>query len=132
MLAGEIWRPVTIPGYETYQVSNIGRVRGPRGNPLLLQWRCGTGGAYRAAHMKPAGQRQKLVAVHVLAYTAFYGPPPPGHLIHHHDRNKANNALGNFRTETFGHHMALHNVFALAAAGRTAAAAARRAATCVG
>ena len=118
-----------MPGFGAYQVSNLGRVRGVRNRPLLLQWRCGANNClYRAVRMRDPLGRQKLIAVHRLMWLAFRGPVPHRQLLHHRDGNRDNNALGNLTALPPAQHMALHNIPRLAAAGRIAAAARRRAA----
>lgn len=90
----EIWKP--IPGYPTYEVSNLGRVR--RGERILVP-RVGRKGYLRVCLYVPKCIRQQR-AVHALVLTAFVGPKPPNMQACHYDGNPANNALSNLRWGT--------------------------------
>jgi len=133
MLRGEIWRPVTVVGYQAYQVSNIGRVRW-HGRPVLSRPGGSRAYAYRQVKLRAPPRRQLRKAVHLLVWWAFCGWVPPGWLVHHRDECTLNNALGNLRVISSAGHLALHRVARISADARRgrpraevlAAAAARR------
>ncbi len=88
--AREAWRSVPIPGFELYEVSNLGRVRGFRRTlikPTINQ------DHYRYVRLKNHGQ-SRCMYVHRLVYLAFEGPLADGWEIHHDDRDRANNCQG--------------------------------------
>lgn len=88
----EIWKE--IPGYEgRYQVSNYGRVIGPRGK-VLKPW---LNKNYEFVHL---GDPKKKFAVHQLVMLAFNGPYSEGCVICHTDGNSRNNTLSNLRYDT--------------------------------
>ena len=107
----EEWRD--IPGFERYQVSDLGRVRsiGQYGYKILKQQnrpklksiknRFGLPGriikvkGYRAVALDG---RMKMV--HVLVLLAFRGPRPPGFQACHRDDDGHNNKLDNLRWDT--------------------------------
>lgn len=87
--ANETWRPVL--GYEgSYQVSDCGRVRGPRGRilkPTLV-------GGYPRVSLCREYERD-CIRVHRLVLLAFVGEPPEGHQAAHLDGNPQNPSLAN-------------------------------------
>lgn len=88
----EEWRDIS--GYEgAYQVSDLGRVRGPRGRIL----RAGI-----ASHGYPTVclGRGNTRTVHSLVARAFLGPTPEGHEIRHKDGARTNAALANLHFGT--------------------------------
>lgn len=91
----EKWKPIT--GYDRYEVSDQGRIRGPRG---VTAGAVGSRG-YRQAYLRNPGQKQGTTRnVHVLVAEAFIGPRPPGLQVCHNDGNKNNNTLSNLRYDT--------------------------------
>lgn len=91
--AHETWRPV--PGLSGYHVSDLGRVRGPRGVRKLQTGRDG----HQVVGVWD-GEKSRKVPVHRLVLSAFCGPCPPGLECCHADDNPANNRLSNLRWDT--------------------------------
>ncbi len=89
----ELWRP--IPGCDSYEVSDHGWVRSPRG---LLACNPGSGG-YRVAYMK-IGRRTVARKVSGLVLEAFCGPRPEGMYACHNNGNKTDDRLCNLRWGT--------------------------------
>jgi len=90
----EKWRPVVIA--PAYQVSSLGRVRGPSGK--ILRPRPNKDGHLRVALSTPYGRRDWFV--HQLVLHAFVGEPLPGQQCCHHDDDPTNNRLSNLRWDT--------------------------------
>ena len=64
---------------------------------------------YYCIHAKRKGNHGiHKVALHRLAYIAFYGSIPPGYHIHHIDHDKHNNAANNLVALTEEEHTAVH------------------------
>lgn len=105
---GEAWRP--IPGFEGYEVSNLGRVRsfrrhGGRGRglvktPRIKKTHPGANGYLCVTLQKPDGNRCNKYAVHVLVAAAFMGPRPEGMQVAHGDGDRQNARLDNLRYAT--------------------------------
>ena len=92
----ELWVP--IPGFEGYDVSNLGRIRSWRTHrgqpgPRLLRTSPDDRG-YPCTALYGSGGR-KPVKVHWLVAAAFLGPRPDGLVVRHLDGNCANNRAGN-------------------------------------
>lgn len=91
----EEWRVVSWA--PKYQVSNLGRVRGPRGwvlKPILRN-------SYHAVNLFPTKDRARMENIHILVLQAFVGPRPEGnHHGCHWDGDKSNNRLSNLRWAT--------------------------------
>ncbi len=87
----EAWRSVPIPGFEFYEVSNLGRLRGFRRTLIKPTV---NDDHYRYVKLKNHGVVRSM-CLHRLVYLAFEGPLPEGWEIHHDDRNRANNCQGN-------------------------------------
>lgn len=104
----EAWR--TIPGFEGYEVSNLGRVRsfrrhGGRGRGLVEAARIkkthlGAHGYLCVTLQKPDGNRCSKYAVHALVAAAFLGPRPDGMQVAHADGDRSNARLDNLRYAT--------------------------------
>lgn len=98
-LPGERWLPVTFPGFDGYEISDMGRARcwkvyhGKPG-PRLLKYNRNTKGYRMYALHKDDDSMQSFVA-HRLVMTAFVGPRPDGMEVRHLDGNKDNNNLTN-------------------------------------
>lgn len=107
----ETWKP--IPGFDGYEVSDLGRVRSldrgiivdHRGRGKTCQRR------YRGRMLKlspgPHGYLRVRLGWHSnaqyvaqLVMLAFVGEPPMGHEIAHNDGNNTNNQLSNLRYDT--------------------------------
>ena len=102
----ESWR--TVPDYEFYDVSDLGRVRSWNGNtgsgptrrkePWMLKPGLNVGG-YLMVSLCKNGQCN-TVTVHRLVLTAFVGPRPAGLECCHSDGIRSNNHLDNLRWDT--------------------------------
>lgn len=91
----EEWRPVAIS--PRYLVSNLGRVRGPkgwvlRGNPLR--------DGYLLVKVYTQDGRSKTCLIHRLVAAAFLGVPPDNCEVNHKDGDTANNRLCNLEYVT--------------------------------
>jgi hypothetical protein len=96
----EEWRP--IPDYEdTYEASNLGRVRRTKGRGAhgfydrvtILKQRVGKQGYYMLSLWRDGKPKTKMV--HRLVAAAFLGPRPEGLEIRHLNDNKLDNRLVN-------------------------------------
>lgn len=87
------WKAV--PGYENYQVSNSGLVRGRSGKILSPSDSRG----YQVLRLSKNAVKQGF-SVHSLVLLAFVGPRPQGSVIMHLDHDKKNNHLNNLRYGT--------------------------------
>jgi hypothetical protein len=95
-MSSEQWRP--IPGYEPYQASDLGRVRGIKGgrvlSPVTTQY------GYHQVSLCVGGKKLSRL-VHRLVAFAFIGPQPsPEYDVLHWDGDKMNNRLDNLRWGT--------------------------------
>lgn len=92
----EKWLPVK--GYENrYEVSSLGRLRGPRG---ITNGSKNSHG-YMQACLRDIGAKYGVSKnIHVLVAEAFLGERPSGHHVCHKDGDKANNRLSNLRYDT--------------------------------
>lgn len=106
----EIWKPV--PGFDGYEVSNMGRVRSYRvpAGPGC-GWVVRRDRPPRILRASPNSQGRPNVTlcadgvkydrtVHRLVLEAFVGPRPPGMEACHADDNPLNNRLDNLRWDT--------------------------------
>jgi hypothetical protein len=105
----EEWR--VIPGYDDYEVSNLGRVRARsrlrahrRGGLRKIPGRIMRGTTikygYRFVALRWKTNSPRRIAVHRLVLAAFVGPRPVGMESCHADGNAANNRLDNLRYDT--------------------------------
>jgi len=102
----EEWRD--IPGYEGYQASNLGWVRGCRNNrgELTDEWRVmkptiRKSNGYRIQTLKRDGDRKPVQKhLHQWITLAFHGPPGPRQQVRHLDGDKTHNYLSNLRYGT--------------------------------
>lgn len=85
----EIWKKVVFDS--RYEISSLGRVRGPRG---ITYGAVGTRGYMQVS----IGRKTKNV--HVLVAQAFLGERPDGYHVCHRDGNKTNNSIKNLRYDT--------------------------------
>lgn len=102
----EIWKPV--PGYEGYDVSNLGRVRSSRrGAPKILKAAPTSKGYPSVAlatfpiHLGMRGTSRSH-CVHELVLITFVGPCPLGWQARHIDGDRLNNKLDNLAWGTLG------------------------------
>lgn len=96
------WRD--IPGWSSYEVSNLGVIRHKR-----LERICGTyetitsKGTYLALGAVNDEKTKRTSGQHILICLAFHGlPPTPNHEVNHKDGNKHNNLPGNLEWMTRG------------------------------
>ena len=89
-LRTEQWKP--FPEDDRYQVSTLGRVRGPRGDLRTP--------ACKARGYEYVGINRKQRAVHHLVLLTFVGPCPAGYEACHADDVRTNNRLSNLRWDT--------------------------------
>lgn len=102
----EIWR--RIPGYATYEVSNLGNVRswrsrngrGPAKTPHLLKPTKFSGSEYFRVTLVDDDGVPKIRRLHQLVLETFVGPRPVGMEPLHGDGVAANNRLDNLRWGT--------------------------------
>jgi hypothetical protein len=87
----EEWRQVF--DSPKYEVSNLGRVRGPRG--VMKPYDVNRREPYQYVRLHGRNRR-----VHHLVLEAFIGPRPEGMETRHIDRNPRNNVLSNLRWGT--------------------------------
>jgi hypothetical protein len=90
----ERWLPVQ--RFERYEVSDQGRVRGPRG---VLTPRLGAHGLV-VAFSKDGGRTRHHYLVHRLVLIAFVGHPHRGQVACHNNAQKLDNRLENLRWGT--------------------------------
>lgn len=89
----EIWKPVTVEGFETvYEVSNLGNVRRVGCTNNLSPLSVGSG--YLDVILQHKKHR-KQIKVHRLAALAFIPNPENLPYVNHLDENKHNNAISN-------------------------------------
>ena len=87
----------TIPGFENYEVSNLGAVRSQRGVRKVNTTKAG----YVNISIYKEG-KQRLIGVHQLVAMAFLNHKPDGHklVVNHKDSNKSNNDVDNLEVIT--------------------------------
>jgi hypothetical protein len=92
----EIWKDVL--GYEgRYQVSSLGRLKGPRG---ITEGSVGSRGYIQVCLRKKGDRYGVTKNLHVVVAEAFLGSRPEGMHICHSDGDKNNNKLSNLRYDT--------------------------------
>lgn len=92
----EIWKDVA--GYEgRYQVSSLGRLRGPRG---VTSGSVGSRGYVQVCLREVGSKYGQTKNIHVLVAEAFLGKRPEGMHVCHEDGDKLNNSLSNLRYDT--------------------------------
>lgn len=103
----EQWKAV--PGFDGYEVSNMGRARclKPRNRnahppkiPRILKSGTRTNGYPYVGFSNGSKASARTMMLHIAVMRAFVGPPPPGCEVAHYDGNKANACLGNLRYAT--------------------------------
>lgn len=97
----EEWRPVPIPGYDHYQVSDQGRLRNTRTGRPMRGTRNKSGHiAVTLSHADRSNPTVHRSYLHVLVATAFLGAPSPGQEARHYDGDPSNNTIENIRWGT--------------------------------
>lgn len=86
---------------ESYEVSNLGRVRHVKHKKILKQGICGNG--------RPQVRVPKSTCVSVLVAKSFFGPRPKGYEVHHKDLNPLNNNIENLEYLIRSSHRTLHH-----------------------
>lgn len=104
----ELWKPLE-EFEEQYEISNHGRLRtlDPRYFERVMKYEIDRGGYY-VIKLRKFGIVTKA-AIHRLTYLNWKGDIPSGHVVHHIDENKLNNAINNLMLLTVSEHRALHN-----------------------
>lgn len=93
----EVWKNVSIPNYEHFLVSNLGRVRNSKtGNFITIG---DNGRGYCNCRLKANGI-SKTVYVHRLVAEAFLPNWDPKLQVNHIDKNKKNNRADNLEMVT--------------------------------
>lgn len=94
----EIWKD--IPSYDSYQVSNFGRVKSFRtSKPRILKNQLAVRGYYVVRLTNNDGII-KTKNIHYLVASAFIGERPEGYFVCHLDGNELNNNLNNISYDT--------------------------------
>jgi hypothetical protein len=87
----EKWKD--IPGFEKYEVSDLGRVRNKKTGTIRKFSNCGSG--YKSIVLKK-NKKSHGIIIHRLVCTVFNGPPPSDkHHAAHCDGDKLNNTAKN-------------------------------------
>lgn len=98
----EIWR--TIPGYEKYQVSNLGQIRRKSGGITNAKTKHILAPGYLTGYPRVTlrvGNRSVGFNAHVAVALAFKGPrPSPNHEVAHWDGDRRNCCAKNLRWAT--------------------------------
>ena len=104
----EIWK--SIPGYDGYEVSNLGRVRtfykrvGRSwvivNSPQKILSSALRNKSYKVVRPKSNDGQKKIKTIHALVALAFIGPCPEGMEVCHSDGNSFNNSPDNLRYDT--------------------------------
>ena len=94
----EIWK--TVEGWEPIKVSNLGRVKGVRGNIAKTQRSSKKNGEYEWLYLQVNGVR-KYMSVHRLVATAFIPNPEFLPVVMHIDDNPYNNKAENLKWGTY-------------------------------
>lgn len=88
----EVWKDV--PGFEKYQVSNLGRIRSLKNNKItIIKTYVGTNGYIQACFWQ--NKKCNKVLLHRIVATCFVSNPNNYNEVNHKDENKANNCADN-------------------------------------
>jgi hypothetical protein len=90
----EVWKPY--PSNLEYQVSNLGRVRGPIKMCTPYKLKIG----YYAVSVRTTDRKSRIIPIHRIVLETFVGPCPDGLEGCHNDGNPENNSLDNLRWDT--------------------------------
>jgi hypothetical protein len=91
MTTFETWKPH--PEYTRYLVSNLGRVRGPRGKILKPFYH--HRGDYAMVKLSDLQRGDTTKMIHVIVLETYDKPRPEGEVARHLDGNPKNNELSN-------------------------------------
>lgn len=84
------WNPV--PDFPGYSVNTLGKVRGPSGKTLILQYK-DSGHAYVTTGPRHA---RKNISIHRAVWQVFGGPIPDGLEVRHLNGDQSDNRFVNF------------------------------------
>lgn len=97
LIEDEIWKPMIDPCYFGTEISNMGRVKSPKGN--IIDGYTSKSGYKLAALINPATKTTKKFPVHRLVMEVFHGPRDDLQ-VNHIDGDKINNKLENLEYVT--------------------------------
>jgi len=99
-----------IPNHETkYAIDEYGNVWSKR-KQRFFKWLPNIHKGKVKRYMVTFRPGNKNHSIHTLVYTSFIGPVPKGYVIHHKDRNPANNHISNLIAMTHSDHSKLHQL----------------------
>src|SRR5690625_1743738 len=93
----EIWKQIKYAGYERYQISNKGKVKGVKG---LMKSRPNSRGYYIIGLRRPSDNKQKIFSIHRIVSEHFIVQPKHKNYVNHIDGNKNNNIADNLEWVT--------------------------------
>lgn len=96
----EQWKNLTIPNYEHFMISNMGRVYNNKRQTYIAIGDNGRG--YKNCKIKSQGKTLTLY-IHRLVAEAFLPDWNPDLQVNHIDKNKANNCIDNLEMVTDSH-----------------------------
>lgn len=92
-LSKENWK--TFPGFEKYEVSDLGRVRIVKDGSVEVISQQARDDKYLHVHLRVDGGKRRTRLVHVAVAEAFLGPKPAGLVVRHRNRRKDCNHANN-------------------------------------
>lgn len=97
----EIWK--VVPGYEMFEASNLGRIRGYWNRNLIIKKQLLNKSGYWMIHYHPSGRPRmcsKFVFVHRMVALAFIPNPENKTQVNHKDKNRKNANVENLEWVT--------------------------------